>query len=608
MPEEAHEAEGAQAEEAKAEAKPKAADGKGEAKKATRILNVNVGVLGHVDSGKTSLARALSTMSSTASFDKHPQSKERGITLDLGFSAFAAELPERLARNAAGFEQLQFTLVDCPGHASLIRTVIGGAQIIDMMLLVIDLTKGIQTQTAECLVVGELTADELIVVLNKLDMLPEASRAEKLERMRKGVRKALSQTKFCDAPMVAVAARPFAEGSEGSNSDLANLSALPPVGIGELIDEMRARVSLPTRSDDGPLHFAIDHCFPIKGQGTVCTGTILSGTMAVNQMIEFPELKVERKVKSIQMFKKPASSASQGDRVGVCVTQLNADALERGIACTPGSMRTWTVGIVAVRPIRFFKGASKTYAKFHLTVGHTTVMAKATFFGVADDAAAGVDGAPPPAARADADAPAAARAASAPVPAMAADLLAPFEFERQYVFQEALRTATSDVQWALVELEQPVTSTLGALLIASHLESDLNLNVCRLAFYGRLLADVESGDSAALARLRVFKHKAKTGQVDRVQDAHTIIGKGLVAPTTDINQFAGMRVHLGPLVGTITGSFGKAKFKMDFSAHDLDLKGVQEAIKGAQIELRYRRFIYDPKRKMVQSGDGRKKT
>ncbi|VTJ91190.1 Hypothetical predicted protein, partial [Marmota monax] len=81
--------------------------------------NVNVGVLGHIDSGKTALARALSTTASTAAFDRQPQSRERGITLDLGFSCFAVPLPE------AGAPELQVTLVDCPGHASLIRTIIG---------------------------------------------------------------------------------------------------------------------------------------------------------------------------------------------------------------------------------------------------------------------------------------------------------------------------------------------------------------------------------------------------------------------------------------------------------------------------------------------------
>ena len=91
-----------------------------------RTLNVNVGILGHVDSGKTSLSRALSTVGSTAAFDKNPQSKERGITLDLGFSSFTTGLPASMAGEP--YDQMQVTLVDCPGHASLIRTIIGGVR------------------------------------------------------------------------------------------------------------------------------------------------------------------------------------------------------------------------------------------------------------------------------------------------------------------------------------------------------------------------------------------------------------------------------------------------------------------------------------------------
>jgi len=91
------------------------------------VSNFNVGVLGHVDSGKTSLAKALSTVASTACFDKNPQSRERGITLDLGFSSFCVALPSHLRSDSdAADAHVQFTLVDCPGHASLIRTVIGG--------------------------------------------------------------------------------------------------------------------------------------------------------------------------------------------------------------------------------------------------------------------------------------------------------------------------------------------------------------------------------------------------------------------------------------------------------------------------------------------------
>lgn len=89
------------------------------------VLNLNIGILGHVDSGKTSLAKILSSTSSTACFDKNPQSQERGITIDLGFSSLTVDFPKSI-KLPASYDKLQYTFVDCPGHASLIRTIIGG--------------------------------------------------------------------------------------------------------------------------------------------------------------------------------------------------------------------------------------------------------------------------------------------------------------------------------------------------------------------------------------------------------------------------------------------------------------------------------------------------
>jgi selenocysteine-specific elongation factor len=385
------------------------------------VLNINCAVMGHVDAGKTSLVRALSTELSTAALDKHPQSQERGITLDLGFSAFQTELPPHLAgaRNPDGapYERLQFTLVDCPGHASLIRTVIGGAQIIDMMLLVIDAVKGIQTQTAECLVIGEVTTEHMVVVINKIDMLlaaaapagADAAEREKLVRCvlvgSKGaqyaaeggpltrhqrssrarsrpswlhlpvtvllrsaltrvtsaaptptritaplapqvdkvvakVRKALSSTKFADAPFVALSAAPGGGGKMGAAAPLADAAGgvkAQSDTVAQLVTTMKETVRLPQRDAGGPFFFAIDHCFPIKGQGTVLTGTVLSGACRVNDAIELPALRQSRKVKSMQMFKKPVQLVRQGDRAGICVTNLDATLIERGVAASPGT-------------------------------------------------------------------------------------------------------------------------------------------------------------------------------------------------------------------------------------------------------------------------------
>ena len=153
--------------------------------KSNSILNFNIGCLGHVDSGKTSIVKRLSSIASTACFDKNPQSRERGITIDLGFSSLIVPLPIHIRSqlNDNHIDSLQFTFVDCPGHASLIKTIIGGAQIIHLMMLVIDITKGFQTQTAECLVIGEITCDKMVIVLNKIDLIPHEKRAQTIEKV-----------------------------------------------------------------------------------------------------------------------------------------------------------------------------------------------------------------------------------------------------------------------------------------------------------------------------------------------------------------------------------------------------------------------------------------
>ncbi|XP_022262020.1 selenocysteine-specific elongation factor isoform X5 [Canis lupus baileyi] len=540
---------------------------------AGRRVNVNVGVLGHIDSGKTALARALSTTASTAAFDKQPQSRERGITLDLGFSCFSVPLPARLrpalpappAASGAepepepepGEPQLQVTLVDCPGHASLIRTIIGGAQIIDLMMLVIDVTKGMQTQSAECLVIGQIACQKLVVVLNKIDLLAEGKRQAVIDKMTKKMQKTLENTKFRGAPIIPVAAKPG--GPEAPETEA-------PQGISELIELLTSQISIPTRDPSGPLLMSVDHCFSIKGQGTVMTGTILSGSISLGDSVEIPALKVVKKVKSMQMFHMPVMSAMQGDRLGICVTQFDPKLLERGLVCAPESLHTVHAAIISVEKIQYFRGPLQTKAKFHITVGHETVMGRLMFFSPAPD---NFDHEP---------------------------VLDSFDFSQEYLFQEQyldkdLAPAVTDSgeadkktgqatesrcprqQWALVEFEKPVTCPRLCLVIGSRLDADIHANTCRLAFHGVLLHGLEGKDYAEsfLPRLNVYKLKHKHGLVERVMDDHSVIGRSLFKKETNIQLFVGLKVHLSTgELGIIDSAFGQSgKFKIHIPAGPL---------------------------------------
>ncbi|XP_006763276.1 PREDICTED: selenocysteine-specific elongation factor isoform X1 [Myotis davidii] len=591
-------------------------------------VNVNVGVLGHIDSGKTALARALSTTASTAAFDKQPQSRERGITLDLGFSCFSVPLPARLrsalpaSHPAApetgpepGEPQLQFTLVDCPGHASLIRTIIGGAQIIDLMMLVIDVTKGMQTQSAECLVIGQIACQKLIVVLNKTDLLAEGKKQAAIEKMTKKMQKTLENTKFRGAPIISVAAKPG--GPEAPETEA-------PQGISELIELLTSQISIPTRDPSGPFLMSVDHCFSIKGQGTVMTGTILSGSVSLGDSVEIPALKVVKKVKSMQMFHMPVTSAMQGDRLGICVTQFDPKLLERGLVCAPESLHTVHAAIISVEKIAYFRGPLQTKAKFHITLGHETVMGRLMFFSPAPD---NFDHEP---------------------------VLNTFDFSREYLFQEqylckdlepgstgsdqatekagqATEGLCPRQQWALVEFEKPVTCPRLCLVIGFRLNADIHANMCRLAFHGILLHGLEDKNytESLLPKLRVYKLKHKHGFVERVIDDYSVIGRSLFKKETNIQLFVGLKVHLSTgELGVIDSSFGQSgKFKINIPGglgpeskkiltpalkkRSRASKGEmakqeegaerQEPAQHVTLSLSFKRYVFDTHKHMVQS-------
>ncbi|XP_008592674.1 PREDICTED: selenocysteine-specific elongation factor-like, partial [Galeopterus variegatus] len=267
---------------------------------------------------------------------------------------------------------------------------------------------------------------------------------------------------------------------------------------------------------------------------------------------------VVKKVKSMQMFHIPISSAMQGDRLGICVTQFDPKLLERGLVCAPESLHTVHAALISVEKIPYFRGPLQTKAKFHITVGHETVMGRLMFFSPDPDS---FDHEP---------------------------VLDSFDFSREYLFQEQylckdLVPAGTDSdeadkagqateghcprqQWALVEFERPVTCPQLCLVIGSRLDADIHTNTCRLAFHGILLHGLEDRNYAEsfLPTLKVYKLKHRRGLVERAMDDYSVIGRSLFKKETNIQLFVGLKVHLSTgELGVIDSAFGQSgKFKI----------------------------------------------
>lgn len=511
------------------------------------ILNINIGILGHVDSGKTTLAKSLSEISSTAAFDKNPQSQERGITLDLGFSSLQTEIPVNLSENGK-YDKLQFTFVDCPGHASLIRTIIGGAQIIDLMILVIDVNKGIQTQTAECLVIGELTCKNMIVVLNKIDLIDEGKRAGVAEKMTKKIKNILGSTIF-------------------KNSSIIEISAIELINLDGLIEAIKTNLIFPERTVNGSFLFSVDHCFAISGKGTICTGTILEGEIKINDEIEIPQIKMIKKVKSIQMFKKSINSASQGDRIGICITQFDPKLLERGIIAKPGYVSFVRAGILKLNRIKYFKGTISSRTKFHITIGHETVLVTIQLF-----KGDGTD----------------------------------FDWSKEYKFIECAEIDDENI-FVLLEFEKSVLVPKNHILIGSKLDMDIHTSMCRLAFHGRMdfMTDDKNYTETILPNLKVFKEKVKEGSIQRIVNENEIIVSNLFKKeSTNRELFVGLKVCLeSGDEGIIESTFGqtskmKVRFMNGLSKETLD--NLKSKTITQTVSLKFKKYIFSKSHRIVQ--------
>ncbi|XP_014240296.1 selenocysteine-specific elongation factor [Cimex lectularius] len=527
-------------------------------------LNVNVGLMGHVDSGKTSLAKALSSVASTASFDKSPQSQERGITIDLGFSSFYVDARDYLADS--DFQLLQFTLVDCPGHASLIKTVIGGAQIIDIIILVIDITKGVQTQTAECLVISEIINKPMLIVLNKIDLLPSEKQQSGIDKVVKKLQITLKSTPFSNASIVPTSA---IRGQDDPKKE----------GFSELINKLCRMVKDVERPVNKPMLLSVDHCFIIKGKGTIMTGTMIQGQLELGNNIEIPALKEIKKVKSMQTFKKDVKKVQAGDRVGICVTQFDPKSLERGLICAPGYISPLFAVVIKMKKVTYYRNTISSGSKYHVSIGHETVIAKLTLF-------------------------------------LELSEKAEFNLDKDYLFLDEYNDSEQRVCYALLQFEHSVLSPSNSLIIGSKLDMDVNAPSCRLVFHGISLFDVSDRnyETSLLPKLKLFKYKQKTGVVYKMNNSTDIIAKSLFKKETKMYNFTNLKITLSTgengYIESTFGQGGKVRITIpeglrQETEHILkkmskcsDTTLNNESVK---VFLRFKRYIYDRDKKIIQN-------
>ncbi|MFW9886169.1 MAG: selenocysteine-specific translation elongation factor [Candidatus Thorarchaeota archaeon] len=307
-----------------------------------KMVPIHVGLVGHIDHGKTELARALSEKVSTAGLDKHPQAKERGITIDLGFTMFT-------------LGDFLVTLVDAPGHADLIRSVVAGATIIDAAIIVVAADEGAQIQTGEHLVVlKSMGIENLLVAITKADTV-DAPRLEAVEQQMKGI----------------------IVGARISDVDYVTVSSKTGEGLDKLRDILHRRLEPPTRQKDGHFLMPIDHAFTVKGHGTVVTGTILRGALKTGETVQLSPQGDRSRIRSIQTFGEERIEASAGDRVGLNVPDIDHKMVKRGnYFAKPGTMHHSRYIIVSLQRNGLYKGRISKGLILSATVGMPTVTAE----------------------------------------------------------------------------------------------------------------------------------------------------------------------------------------------------------------------------------------
>ena len=294
--------------------------------------HVNVGTIGHVDHGKTTLTAAITTVlaqkfgGSAKAYDQidaAPEEKARGITINTAHVEY--ETANR-----------HYAHVDCPGHADYVKNMITGAAQMDGAILVCSAADGPMPQTREhILLARQVGVPYIIVFLNKCDMVDDA---ELLELVEMEVRELLSKYDFPgdDTPIIQGSAKLALEGDKGPLGEEA---------IMKLADALDTYIPLPERAVDGAFLMPVEDVFSISGRGTVVTGRIERGIVKVGEEIEIVGIKdtVKTTCTGVEMFRKLLDQGQAGDNVGILLRGTKREDVERGqVLCKPGSIKPHT--------------------------------------------------------------------------------------------------------------------------------------------------------------------------------------------------------------------------------------------------------------------------
>ena len=296
--------------------------------------HINIGTIGHIDHGKTTLTAAITKVlhdrfpdvnpfTPFDMIDKAPEERQRGITISIAHVEYQTE-------------GRHYAHVDCPGHADYIKNMITGAAQMDGAILVVAATDGPMPQTKEhVLLARQVGVPSLVVALNKCDMVDDE---ELIELVEMEVRELLSQYEFPgdDIPIVRVAAFPALQGDEKWGASIV-----------ELMDAIDAYIPTPEREIDMPFLMPIEDVFTITGRGTVVTGRIERGIVKINEEIEIvgirPGPAVKTTVTGVEMFRKLLDEGQAGENVGVLLRGTKREDVERGqVCCKPGTITPHT--------------------------------------------------------------------------------------------------------------------------------------------------------------------------------------------------------------------------------------------------------------------------